>query len=160
MTRRSLLPPSPLGSGDALPAPISTAPTGHVDSSPEPIAIIEVLGFPIRLLRGLPLATTLICSFAHEGGRVVLATASPPASVPGDPPAPAFVGPEVDALALAAEHERAVAATLRAWCAKKPDWRLTSIEAIGKLGQKTEPLGWSTGRVLQALGLRLDEVRL
>jgi hypothetical protein len=127
--------------------------------STEPLAVAEVLGFPIRWLRALPLPSTLVCSFAHEGGRVVLATASGHGVVGlGDPPAPVFVGPEVDALALAAEHDRACEATLRDWCTKKPDWRLTSIEAIGKLGHRVEPLDWTTERVLGALGLRLDEV--
>lgn len=160
MTRRSLLPPSRL-------RPKSTELCTAVDSGALELAqparsrmVEEVLGLPIRLLQEMPLASSLLCSFAHEGGRVVLATASLPASALGDPPAPAFVGPEVHALALAAEHERAGAATMRAWCAKKPDWRLTSIEAIGKLGHKVEPLGWSTERVLWALGLRLDEVWL
>ena len=163
MTRRALPIPrraEPLADLTGL----STPPSGHVDSVPGSLllAVREVLGFPIRLLRDLPLATTLVCSFAHEGGCVVLATVSPP-SVPGDPPAPVFVGPEVDALALAAEHGRAYAATLRSWCTKrleKPDWRLTSLEALGRLGHPTPPLGWTTEQVLRALGLRLDEVRL
>jgi hypothetical protein len=122
------------------------------------LAVREVLGFPIRWLRVLPLPSTLVCSFAHGAGRVVLATSSLPEVAPGDPPAPGFVGPEVDALALAAEHERACEATVREWCAKKPGWRLTRIEAIGSLGHKCEALGWCTGRVLAALGLHLDEV--
>src|SRR3954468_4652847 len=126
MTRRTLRPPKQLGSV-ADPSTLSTSTSGGVEVVASPasvvaVAVAEVLGFPIRLLRALPLPTTLVCSFAHEGGGGVLATASP-ASVPGNPPAPVFVGPEVDALALAAEHDRAVAATLRAWCAKKPDWR-------------------------------------
>jgi len=125
-----------------------------------PLAVVEVLELPIRLLREMPLPSALVCSFAHEGGRVVLATALLPAVASGDPPAPVFVGPEVDALALAAEHERANEATVRAWCARKPAWRLTRIEAIGKLGYAVEPLGWTTERVLAALGLRLDEVWL
>lgn len=168
MTRRAL--PTP-GQGQlALDQNgASTSPRGRVDDVRRPVvapscpplalAVREVLGFPIRLLRGLPLPTTLICSFAHEGGCVVLATASP-ASVPGDPPAPAFVGPEVDALALAAEHDRATYATLHAWCAKKPAWTLTPIEAIGIQGQRPGPRHWTTGQVLRALGLQLDEVWL
>lgn len=167
MTRRAL--PAP-GRRESSPDPIelSTSPRGHVDDVVRPadevlaLAVREVLGLPIRLLRGMPLPTTLVCSFAHEGGCVVLA-AAPPSSVPGDPPAPVFVGPEVDALALAAEHGRAYAATLRGWCAKRaqmPDWRLTSIEALGRLGHPTPPLHWTTEQVLRALGLRLDEVRL
>ena len=158
MTRRSFAPPAPI----ALPSDVPRLSTSSRGDEPGPVASLavrEVLDFPIRLLRELPLPTTLLCSFAHEGGCVVLATA-PPSTVPGDPPAPVFVGPEVDALALAAEHDRARAATLKAWCAKKPDWRLTSIEAIGKLGQHVEPMHWTTAQVLRALGLRLDEVRL
>jgi hypothetical protein len=120
------------------------------------LAVREVLGFPIRWLRALPLPTSLLCTFRHEGGRVVLATATP--SVPGDPPAPAFVGPELDALALAAEHDRACEATVLAWCARKPAWRLTRMEAIGGLAHQCDPLGWTTERVLGVLGLQLDEV--
>jgi hypothetical protein len=124
------------------------------------VAVAEVLGFPIRWLRELPLPSTLACSFAHEGGRqVLLCTASPPAQA--DPSVPVFVGPEVDALTLAAEHERASAATLSGWLAKKPGgWRLTRIEALGAVAHATPPLGWTTGQVLRALGLRLDEVWL
>lgn len=157
MSRRKLPSPARIRPAESLQQPLFTEPGGYVDSAP--IAVREVLGLPIRLLREMPLASTLVCSFAHEGGRVFLATASP-ASVPGDPPAPAFVGPEVDALALAAEHERANSTTMRAWCAKKPEWSLTTIEAIGIRGKRPAPLGWSVEQVLRALGLRLDEVRL
>lgn len=122
------------------------------------LAVCEVLELPIRLLLTMPLPSTLVCSFAHEGGRVVLASAETSPSVPG--PAPVFVGPEVDALALAAEHGRAYPPTLRAWCARKPGWRLTQTEALGLLGYRAQPLGWTTGRVLAWLGLRLDEVLL
>lgn len=154
MTRRKIAPPSQLEMVVAAEVECAPAPLPSM-----PQAVVDVLDMPIRLLRSMPLPSMLVCSFAHEGGCVVLATGSLP-TVPGDPPAPAFVGPEVDALALAAEHGRAVEATLRGWCARKPDWRLTRIEAIGKLGHAVEPLGWSTARVLGALGLRLDEVRL
>jgi len=130
----------------------------QADAPPEvALAVTEVLGLQIRLLRQMPLPSTLLCSFAHGGGRVALCTESLPA-VLGDPPTPAFVGPEVDALALAAEHDRACEATVRAWCAKKPGWRLTGREAIGSLGHAVAPLGWTTGQVLAGLGLRLDEV--
>lgn len=166
MSRRALGSPRERGqlelstSARADESGLSTAPSvdcGQPAQAAEcSIAVREVLGLPIRLLREMPLPTTLVCSFAHEDGCVLLATASP-ASVPGDPPAPVFVGPEVDALALAAEHGRA---TMRAWCAKKPAWRLTSVEAIGKLGHRVDPLGWTTEQVLWALGLRLDEVWL
>jgi hypothetical protein len=141
-----------------------------------PIAVREVLGFPIRLLKGLPLNTTLVCSFTDGPGRVALCAQSTQplpetlfarfahgggGQLAGPPPAlVAFVGPEVHALALAAEHDRATAVTMHAWCAKKPGWTLTPIEAIGKLGYKVEPLGWSVEQVLRPLGLQLDEVWL
>lgn len=150
-TRRSLVRPtrnSPtLASGPVVPTP------------PESVAVAEVLGFPVRWLRQLPLPSTLLCSFAHGGGRVALCTGDSSPPVPQDPPAAVFVGPEVDALALAAEHDRAREATLQGWCARKPGgWRLTQREAIGGLAQQPAPLGWTTGQVLRALGLRLDEV--
>src|SRR3954468_10754616 len=130
------------------------APAASVEVSASlPIAVVEVLGFPIRLLLDLPLPTSLMCSIA--GGCVLLST-SPAAPVPSA--MPAFVGPEILALALAAEHDRARDAQMQAWIAKKPDWRLPSLEAIGRLGHKVEPRGWSTGQVLHALGLQLDEV--
>jgi len=126
-----------------------------------PVAVTEVLGFPIRWLAALPVPSSLLCSFADGGGRVVLraSAASPVRDI--DPPVLAFVGPEVAALALAAEHDRAKAATLRGWLRRKveqPAWRLTSLEAVGGLGHPIAPAGWATGRVLWTLGLRLDEV--
>lgn len=148
-------PPAPRRSWLATNVATSTAPAVEPSVS-VPVAVAEVLELPIRLLRSMPLATTLACSFAHGGGRVVLATATPCLSL-GDPPAPAFVGPEVDALALAAEHDRA---QLREWCELKPRFRLTLVEVRYGLGFRPEPLGWTTERVLWALGLRLDEVWL
>jgi len=150
--RRSSLPPPP---------PVLAGPaTQDVDVA---LAVREVLGFPIRWLRALPLPSALGCSFvAHEGGRVWLCTA--PIPVPGaDPPAPVFVGPEVDALATAAEYGRATAATLRGWCARKAGgaaWRLTPTEALGALAHPAPPLGWTVGQVLWALGLRLECVEV
>jgi hypothetical protein len=120
-----------------------------------PVPVAEVLALPMRLLRLMPLPCMLACSFAHGGGRVVLATATPSPGL--DVPAPVFVGPEVDALALAAEHDRA---SMRAWCERKPEWRLTRTEVVAGLGFRPEALGWTTERVLWALGLRLDEVWL
>jgi len=130
------------------------------------VAVAEVLGFPIRWLAALPVPSSLLCSFvADPGESVVLRTsgAAPSGGAGLTLPVPAFVGPEVAALVLAAEHDRARAATLRGWVARKvgtPAWRLTSREAIGTLGHTVEPLGWTTQRVLSALGLRLDEVWL
>lgn len=132
-----------------------------VTPPPESVAVAEVLSFPVRGLRDLPLPSTLLCSFAHGGGRVALRTGASSPPVPqDDPPVPAFVGPEVDALALAAEHDRAHEATLRGWLERKPEWRLTQREAIGGLPHQPPALGWTTGQVLHVLGLRLDEVWL
>lgn len=158
MTRRKLLAPHRPALVDSQ-ATLVVAPVGSVGSTA--FAVAEVLELPIRLLRSMPLPSSLVCSFAREDGRVVLATVSPPSPWPGDPPTPVFAGPEVDALALAAEHGRAYEATLRAWCAKRAqmaDWRLTTAEVLGHIGFRPEPLGWTTARVLAALGLRLEEV--
>lgn len=158
----SFLTTAPASTSDAAgPAPMTPTPVVRaIERSVVPavdVAVAEALGFPFRWLRELPLPSTLVCSFAHGGGRVALCTCSLPAADP--PPAPAFVGPELPALALAAEHERANAATLRAWIARKPAWRLTELEAIAGLGYRPQPCHWTTEQVLGALGLRLDEVR-
>lgn len=160
MTRRPIAPPSQLTLTPSQPEQVASQPAVEpvtVATQSAPLAVREVLGFPIRWLLELPLPTSLLCSVAHEGGLVLLATGL---AAPVPTAMPAFVGPEISALALAAEHDRATHVTMRAWIAKKPDWRLTSIEALGKLGHKVEPLGWSTGQVLRALGLQLDEVWL
>jgi hypothetical protein len=175
MSRRRFPPAPPEPSATDLGSPQSTAVDKPVERVPAAstalsLCVREVLGFPIRLLRDLPLPTSLVCSFASGPGRVVLhATAVVPSNfaheggepvAATDPPEQSlavFVGPEVTALALAAEHDRAC---LRAWCARKPDWRLTTIEAIGTIGARVEPRHWTTGQVLHALGLRLDEVWL
>lgn len=169
MKRRSLPPASgfltrgPVASSVVEPALVVEPATPTVAASPAvDVAVAEVLEFPIRWLRQLPLPSSLRCSFADGGGCVLLCT-SVASRAPGvtDPPcAPAFVGPEVDALALAAEHDRA---TPRQWVARKladPTWRLTSREVGGGLAGHPQPLGWTTQRVLRALGLRLDEVWL
>lgn len=149
-----------------FPAPVQLGPTPDPEwiaqtlrpDPPASVAVAEVLGFSIRWLRELPLPSALVCHFADGGGCVVLATAHCAPVPPGDPPAPTLVGPEVDALALGVEHDRVHEALLRGWLTRKPDWGLTAREAIGSLGCATPPLGWTTGRVLRALGLRLDEV--
>lgn len=125
---------------------------------PLPIQLHEVLGFNARYLAALPLPATLLCSQAHGGERLALQTAASAPEVAG---ALAFVGPELAALILAAENERANAAVLAIWCARKAAearWRLTQVEAIGGLGEKPAPRGWAVERVLWALGLRLEEV--
>src|SRR5262245_8453858 len=152
MSRRQLVPPRQLA--ETTPAPVTYVPCV---TPPVPLMVAEVLGFPIRWLLDLPLPTSLMCSLPHEGGLVLLATGS---AAPVPSAVPAFVGPEILALALAAEHDRGTPATMAAWVAKKPSWRLTTIEAIGRLGYEVKPLGWSTGQVLRALGLTLDEVWL
>jgi hypothetical protein len=154
MTRRRFIAPAQLGLATSVE---TSAPTTLEPPVSVAVEVAEVLGLSIRLLRAMPLPSTLLCSFAHGGGCVVLATVTPSPGPGVLPPVPAFVGPEVDALALAAEHDRA---SMRAWAERKPDWRLTRTEVVAGLGFRPEPLGWSTERVLWALGLRLDEVWL
>lgn len=121
----------------------------------------EVLGFTASLLTALPLATTLLCVRPHEGEHLVLATHSAaPAAGNGYERVPAFVGPELNALVVAAEQGRGTWATMADWCARKgrdPGWRLTRIEALGGV-RAAGWLGWTTGQVLRALGLELVEV--
>jgi len=160
VTRSAVEPVAPV-TPPVVATPTPPAPPPSVD-----IAVAEVLGFPIRWLAALPVPSSLLCSFvADPGESVVLRTSgtAPSGGAGLTLSVPAFVGPEVAALALAAEHDRARAATLRGWLRRKagtPAWRLTPREAIGTLGHAVEPLGWTTGRVLATLGLRLDEVWL
>lgn len=157
MTRRKLASPRQRTTSPSGPAEVAQRPVDVITLPPRSVAVREVLDFPLRWLLDLPLPSGLLCSFAHGGGRVALCTA-PSVSLPDDPAVAAFVGPELLALTLAAEHERANAAVLRTWIARKPAWRLTALEAVAGLGYRAEVRHWTVEQVLQQLGLALDEV--
>jgi hypothetical protein len=73
---------------------------------------------------------------------------------------PAFVGTEITALALAAEHDRASPAALEGWCAEKlrqPGFRVTPQIAVDVTERQPEQ-GWVVERVLRAFGARLEAV--
>lgn len=143
--------------GDPAPMAAEVIQPAAVTAPPEPAAawLVEVTEFPIRWLQSLPEPTTLVCT--AFGVDVLLAPELTSYAY-------TFAGPEVDALALAAEHDRAAPPTLYAWLERKaaqPGWRLTSREAIGGLAGGLPPaLGWPTRTVLHRLGLTLREVWL
>jgi len=154
MTRRVRVSPMTIA-----PPPPEAAPLKQPSASPAPelsIAVREVLGLPALLLCELPLPSALLCR-THAGGHAVLASSSAAPVVA----APAFVGPELSALLIATEHDRANWAVLGDWCERKaadPLWRLTSLEALGGFGYPPAPRNWTWARVLRALGLQLEEV--
>lgn len=138
-------------------APLAVAaPLGASD-----IAMHEVGLLPARLLGDLPAPTTCVCATV-DGAPVVLTTsAAVYAEVARS--VPTFVGREVAALALAAEHERASAAVFAQWCERKRDshrWRLGADEAIGRVPGVFMPRGWSLARVLGWYAVRVVTVEV
>jgi hypothetical protein len=120
----------------------------------------EVELLPARCLRWLPIPTTLVCR-SHDVrwvGSVALRTARAAPIVDG---LPDFVGLELEHITLAAEHDRA---QMSAWCARKlaGPWVLSAAVATGQaeLGERLVPRGWSLGRVLHRLALRIERVEL
>lgn len=153
------VPPPP-----AAPPGLAPAPAGprDVDVPAAAGAVLEVLGFPFRTLLALPLPSALVCRVRRSGLRLGLRTSG---AAPSPPDGAAFVGPELLALALAAEQGRAPSATVEGWCARKqsqPGWRLTTQESLAGLANAATvaELGWSTEQVLSASGLELVEVLL
>lgn len=134
-------------------APAATVP-GAID-----VAVPEVLGFCPRLLSGLPLAVTLVCSHA-AAGQVVLTT-SQPVHAATCRSWPTYTGRELAALALGAEHERASPSVFAEWCVRKRDstWRLEPSDALGEVPGRFDVLGRVTvGQTLAAYGLVLRAV--
>jgi hypothetical protein len=155
----SLQPPSWVGFEGELDAPAQVMPLPRPSLPPRSVAIREVLGTQQRWLTDLPLATTLLVS-THEGGHLILTTSRAALAAAQSARVPAFVGPEISALALAAEHDRASPAVLEAWCAEKlrePGFRLTPQVAVD-VSERRAPQGWTVGEVLRAFGARLEAV--
>jgi len=141
----------------------SDSPTPEAAPPEQSIAIREILGFYPRLLADLPLSAALLCGRAHGAGHFLLTTSRVALGAAQAAQVPAFVGGEISALALAAEHERANPAALEAWCARKlaePEWRLTPVLALDLPHEPSlfSPRGWPFGRVLRAFGAELVAV--
>lgn len=139
------------GTPDALGAVVGSGPSSWASE-------VELL--PARVLRTLPIPTTLVCR-SHDvrwTGHVALRTARTAPVVDG---LPDFIGVELDHIAFAAEHDRA---DLPSWCARKlaGPWVLSAGVATGQseLGERLVARGWLLGRVLRRLALRIEEVRL
>lgn len=141
--------------GEAVSA--AAPPAGDVAT----LDVCEVLGFDARLLGALPAPSTLVClDVACE--RVVITT-SQVVFREACRSWPTFVGSELAAMALAAEHERASAEAFIQWCDRKREisaWRLTVDAALGAVTGRFDPRGWSIGRVLGWYGVRVLSVEV
>jgi hypothetical protein len=140
-----------------------------------PISVQEVLGFDPRLLAALPLGSTLLCRLRGEARQFIVTTsAAVYAAVRAGSGMPLFFEPllvasprgirpagELEALVLAAEHDRACPQVLEQWCEHKrkdAGWRLTSAVALGGLRDRLPPQGWALERVLRGYGAELVSV--
>src|SRR5262245_56287591 len=142
-------------------APPAAAPTPPVidvviaDTPALPLAMREVLSLPARLISELPRPTTLLLS---DG--TLITTSKPVYESARRVRDVVFMGIELRALALAADHERASPAVWQMWRARKVDdsaWKLTAAHALGGAGSP-EPKGTTLARVLRCYGLELFDV--
>lgn len=126
-----------------------------------PTAVREVLGYPLRLLSGLPLPSTLLCRREGAPGAwqlVVLTTSRTAYVAARERGVAAFVGGEFELLALSTEHDRAPPVEVSKWLDRKvadPDWRLAGGSAIGQLAERPRSRGWTVAAVLRALDMQL-----
>lgn len=133
----------------------------ELEQPTQSVAMQEVLGCPARWIADLPLATTLLASRAHGGGRLLLTTSRAAHAAAQSAQVPAFVGSEITALARAAEHDRATAQVLEGWCAAKladPSFRLTPELAVDLPSGLKPHRNWTVGQVLRAYGAELVQV--
>ena len=124
------------------------------------VAVCEILGFDPRLLADLA-PTTLLCARAHGGGRLMVTTQRAAYAAAQAVQMPAFVGGELVAMTLAAEHERGSPVALEEWCRRKlaeSSWRLTEEQALGPVFGDFAPRGWTFERVFRVYELQLLEV--
>lgn len=115
------------------------------------------------LLSGMPDALSLVLRRRQSGQLAIITTARAVYAAARDRGLPVFVGTEVEWMALAAEHDRAWPLQFESWCARKaesPGWKLEYPAAMGGVRDDAPPLGWSTLRVLNRLGLELLSVSL
>lgn len=144
----------------APPAAAETNAAPQLSPNARSVAIREVLGFQHSWVAELPVATTLLIS-TREGGRLLLTTSRTAYCAALEAQVPAFVGSEISAMALAAEHDRASPAALAAWCAEKlrePGFRVTERNALDIAEPRRPEQGWSVAQVLRAYGAELREV--
>lgn len=146
---------------DAAAAAVVAAPA-ELAAEPRPapsLAVQEMLSFQQHWIADLPIATTLRVS-THGGGCLLLTTSRAALAAALEAQVPAFVGTEITAMALAAEHGRASPAALEAWCAEKlrePGFRVTAQIAVD-LPERQPEQGWVVERVLRTFGARLEAV--
>jgi hypothetical protein len=127
------------------------------DAPALPLAMREVLSLPARLISELPRATTLLLSDGTliTTSKAVYEAARKVRDV-------VFMGIELRALALAADHERASPAVWKLWRARKADdsaWKLSAAHALGGAGSP-EPKGSTLARVLRCYGVELFDVSI
>lgn len=124
----------------------------------------EFLELPVRLLVALPLSTTALCRAEGVEVPIVITTAQKAYVAARKRRWPVFLGSELAAIALAAEHGRLVPVDLVRWCDRKaedPGWKLTEAAAHGLgevVGRSLASRGWKFGSVLRAASVEVLDV--
>jgi len=156
---------SPLGKQPALEAP-APAPAAPAPAPPAPrpqhtvAEYADALDCPAELIASMPAATTLHCTDA-EGRRFVVTTSRDKFLAAAESGTPCFVGKELVAMARAVALERAFAAQLTEWLARKtlePEWRLTHAEAVGEVFER--PPLVKLGPMMRVLGVAITAIEV
>lgn len=129
------------------------------------VAIAELLAFDARLIPKLPTPVSLVLARSH-GALAVVTTSRSAYTAAQAAGISTYLGGEIEALCLAAEHERASPAEFERWCrlkASDPVFRVTPQLVGGPLGYPIGPRGWPLWRVLHVyevslLAVYCDEV--
>ncbi|NIR31708.1 MAG: hypothetical protein GWN84_20825 [Gammaproteobacteria bacterium] len=153
------LQPEPIPSEPSPVAPPVTPPAAAV----APPSVLELLDLPVRLLTKLPLTTTVLCRAEGVAAPIVLTTSKAAYRAARGQRWPVFVGGELVAMTLAAEHDRLFARDVVQWCERKaaaPEWRLgpEAAHGLGVAGRRLWARRWCLGPVLRAGGLEPVDV--
>ena len=126
-------------------------PQSGLASGEQPRILVELLQFPARHLRELPVATRIHLQVAGWDTEIVLTSSAGPAPTE----AIHFDGDEVRALAIGVEAERLFAADFKGYCLLKLHDRSFRISAEHTLSGAMPAVtsAWSLERVLRALEL-------
>jgi len=128
--------------------------------APAALRIFELGELPARFLASLPAPWAAVGRHPTAAAPIVLTTSKPAYAAARARRWPVFVGRELLALALAAQHERLVGTDLPDWCARKaqaPEWKLTPQVALGlgPAGARLELGDVTVAEMLRAADLEL-----